>query len=129
MAAQPQQNQQQDGFFANAAAAVKAVQQAVNEPIDKLTGPVMRDGMLAAAFRQGAGEIGEALKAFPQSIQVQEPGTLLNPTQGEIASARDPEKMPSLSEIAAGQPLPGAQPDNGKQQQEQQHQKEMGMSM
>ena len=118
MAAQSQQNQQQqEGFFANAAATVKTVKEAVTQ-----------DGTLAAAFRQGVGEIGEALKAFPQSIQVQEPGTLFNPTQGEIADARDPEKKPSLSEIAAGHPVAGAHQDNGKQQ-EQQHQKEMGMSM
>ena len=38
-----------------------------------------------AALRQGAKEIGTALKAFPDSISVDEPGTALNPTQGEIA--------------------------------------------
>ena len=42
-------------------------------------------GALAAAGRQGAKELGEALKAFPDSISVSEPGTAFNPTQGEIA--------------------------------------------
>jgi hypothetical protein len=122
-----QDQQQKEGFFANATAAVKAVQQAVNAPIDKVTGPILQDGMIAAAFRQGAGELYEALKPFPQSLQVNEPGTLLNPTQGEIAAARE-EKPPTLSEIAAGKPAAAPEPDNGKQQ-EQQNQKSMGMSM
>jgi hypothetical protein len=47
-----------------------------------------KDGALAAAGRQGADEIGSALKAFPESIQSQEPGTIFNPTQGEIAASR-----------------------------------------
>lgn len=38
-----------------------------------------------AALRQGGKELGAALKAFPDSISVDEPGTLLTPTQGEIA--------------------------------------------
>lgn len=62
---------------------------------------IARDGSLAAAGRQGADELGMALKAFPDSIQVDEPGTLWNPTQGEIAAARNPE-LPSPSEIARG---------------------------
>lgn len=46
------------------------------------------DGVLAAAGRQGADELGEALKAFPDSLQTQEVGTLFNPTQGEVAADR-----------------------------------------
>ena len=38
-----------------------------------------------AALRQGGKELGTALKAFPESISVDEPGTVLSPTQGEIA--------------------------------------------
>jgi hypothetical protein len=49
---------------------------------------VMKDGTIKAAFRQGAGEIGEALKAFPDSIQVRELGTVLSPTPGEISQDR-----------------------------------------
>ena len=44
-------------------------------------------GALQAALRQGAKEVGAALKAFPDSISVDEPGTAFNPTQGEIAEA------------------------------------------
>jgi hypothetical protein len=60
---------------------------------------LMRDGHIAAAARQGADEIGQALKAFPESIGVDEPGAVWNPTQGEIAADRKSD-MPSPSEIA-----------------------------
>ena len=40
------------------------------------------DGMLAAAARQGSDEIGVALKAFPDSVQTQEVGSIWNPTSG-----------------------------------------------
>ena len=46
------------------------------------------DGTLAAAGRQGIDELGAALKAFPDAIQVQEYGTIFEPTQGEIAAGR-----------------------------------------
>jgi hypothetical protein len=36
-------------------------------------------GELQAAFTQGANELGAALKAFPDSIQIDEPGTAFNP--------------------------------------------------
>jgi hypothetical protein len=42
-------------------------------------------GALQAAGRQGVKELGEALKAFPDSISVSEPGGIFSPTQGEIA--------------------------------------------
>ncbi len=58
-----------------------------------------RDGTLKAAWRQGADEFAIALKAFPDSIGVDEPGTILNPTQGEIAADRK-TKLPTPSEIA-----------------------------
>jgi len=107
---EPRSQPQNEGFFANAAATIKATQQAVNTRIDAVTEPFLRDGMLAAAFRQGAGELYEALKPFPQSIQVDEPGTLLNPTQGEIAADRKPAQQ-SPSEIARdASPSP---PDSG----------------
>jgi hypothetical protein len=45
------------------------------------------------------------LKAFPDSIQVHEPGAIFHPTQGEIADAREAEpgaaRQPWPSEIAA----------------------------
>lgn len=76
---------------------------------NKLLSPIIRDGTVPAFFRQGADEIGVALKAFPESIQVHEPGTILNPTQGEIAASRKPNggvygqgksNPPSPSEVA-----------------------------
>ena len=60
---------------------------------------ITKDGHLAAAGRQGADELATALKAFPDSIGVDEPGTIWNPTQGEIAADRE-SKLPSPSEIA-----------------------------
>ncbi len=42
-------------------------------------------GAAMAALWQGGKELGAALKAFPDSISIDEPGTVLNPTQGEIA--------------------------------------------
>lgn len=126
--ATPNANEQQnDGFFAASAATIKAAQQAANDKIEIVSSPLMRDGMLAAAFRQGADEIGEALKAFPDSIQKHEHGTIFSPTQGEIAASRRSE-LPTLSDIAAGKAALAAEPEAGKQA-EQQHQKEMGMSM
>jgi hypothetical protein len=50
---------------------------------------VTKDGFLAAAWRQGIEEIATALKPFPDSISAEVPGSLWNPTQGEIAKARD----------------------------------------
>lgn len=42
-------------------------------------------GELQAAFRQGANELGEALKAFPDSIQVDEPGAVFSPLYRDMA--------------------------------------------
>jgi hypothetical protein len=65
---------------------------------------------LMAAGRQGADEIGQALKAFPDSIQVQEPGTILNPTQGEIADSNRggslQSRLQEAQERAEAQPEP-----------------------
>ena len=57
--------------------------------VAKVWNAVMADGTVEAFGRQGLGELGQALKAFPDSIQVQEHGTIFNPTQGEIADARE----------------------------------------
>lgn len=69
----------------------KGILSAIAGGIGAAISGMLQDGTIAAAGRQGVGEIGQALKAFPDSIQVQEPGTLWNPTQGEIAEARRPE--------------------------------------
>ena len=73
----------------------QAAHSAVKSGLSSVVNAVTRDGTLAAAWRQGADEVGMALKAFPESIQVEEPGTILNPTQGEIASARNHDPSPS----------------------------------
>jgi hypothetical protein len=75
--------------------------QAVNTPslASRVFEALNRDGTLKAAWRQGADEIGVALKAFPDSIQMDEAGTILSPTQGEIAADRD-TRLPTPSEIA-----------------------------
>jgi hypothetical protein len=65
--------------------------------VAKVWEAINRDGHLAAFGRQGADELAMALKAFPESIGVDEPGALWNPTQGEIAADR---KRPSPSEVA-----------------------------
>jgi hypothetical protein len=56
--------------------------------VSKVWNAVTADGTLAAAARQGFDELGQALKAFPDAVQVDEPGTLWNPTQGEVAADR-----------------------------------------
>jgi hypothetical protein len=61
---------------------------------------ILRDGTVAAFLRQGADEMGVALKAFPDSIHAEEPGSILNPTQGEIAADRKASRIPTPSEIA-----------------------------
>ena len=72
----------------------------------------MKDGTIAAAGRMGIDELGAALKAFPDSIQQQETGSIWNPTQGEVAEARSDHSeaaigmdhkpwLPSPSQIAA----------------------------
>jgi len=60
----------------------------IGTAIGKAWDAITADGHLAAAGRQGADELGAALKAFADSIQVQEVGTLWSPTQGEIAASR-----------------------------------------
>jgi len=67
--------------------------------VNKILEPITRDGTVAAFMRQGTDEVAVALKAFPESISVEEPGAVWNPTQGEIAADREP-KLPSPSEVA-----------------------------
>ena len=55
---------------------------------------INKDGVLAAAGRQGADELGAALKAFPDSIQQDEVGTLWNPPISEIAAEREVASRP-----------------------------------
>lgn len=70
-------------------------------------------GELQAAFTQGANELGAALKAFPDSIQIDEPGTVFNPLYrdrdgdtpahpygNEPASAASMHGLPTPEQIA-----------------------------
>ncbi|MCA9217975.1 MAG: hypothetical protein KDB27_33120 [Planctomycetales bacterium] len=43
------------------------------------------EGALAAAWRQGHKEIGQMLKAFPDSILIEEPGQMNNPTSHGVS--------------------------------------------
>jgi hypothetical protein len=97
-------NQVQDkaneaGFFAAAGQLLQSVRSTVNDTISVVSEPLMRDGMLGAAWRQGADEIFQGLKAFPDGIEGHASGTLNNPTQGEVADARSPDKAKSLDDI------------------------------
>ena len=67
--------------------------------VAKVWDAINKDGHLAAFARQGADEMAVALKAFPESISVDEPGALWNPTQGEIAADRKSKPL-SPSEVA-----------------------------
>jgi hypothetical protein len=102
------------------------VRSAVNRAVE----PIIRDGTVPAFFRQGADEIGMALKAFPDSLQAHEPGTILNPTQGEIAASRSPRgsvygrpnrqanpDLPSPSEIAKDKRPYVPEQDHGRDRQ------------
>ena len=60
---------------------------------------VMKDGTIAAFARQGVDEIGMGLKAFPDSIQTYEMGTIWSPTPYEISKSRSHDEV-TPSEIA-----------------------------
>jgi hypothetical protein len=123
-------SEKQEGFFRQAGSVVSAAYNAA-----------MKGGELQAAFRQGFNEIGAALKPFPDSLQVDDPGQVFNPLYSDIAADKrahgeGPEpmataKLPTPGELAGGktsgsvygdtpvadkQPLPSA----GEVAQEQQ---------
>ena len=100
------ENQREQGFLERAGNAVR----------DYLTPrPNFMGGEFYAAIRQGFNEIGAALKAFPDSLQVEEPGAAFNPlyrdmpgnpkNQGTGPVQAEPASpaLPSPSEIANGQ--------------------------
>jgi len=91
--------QGQENFFAAARDLMRSVRDSVNAAVEPVIEPIMRDGTLAAAFRQGAEELWQALKPFPDMIEAREHETILSPTQGEIAADRKPEPPLSLGEI------------------------------
>src|SRR5260370_34536115 len=76
--------------------------------VAKMWNAVMADGVLEAAGRQGIGQLGTALKAFPDSIQTQETGTIWKPTQGAIPADRQHGSHPWPSQSAnQNRPTPG----------------------
>lgn len=91
--------QGQEGFIAAARELLLSVRETINVTVEPVIEPIMRDGTLAAAFRQGADELWQAMKAFPDTIEVREHGTILSPTQGEIAADRRPEPAMTLGDI------------------------------
>lgn len=82
------------------------------------------DRAVAAAWRQGLDELGAATKPFPDSIQIDESGSLWNPTQGEIAAAAKETSIyrsydgPTPSEIAERNKPYVAEQDHGQEQDE-----------
>lgn len=62
-------------------------------------------GELQAAARQGFNELGAALKAFPDSIQIDEPGATFNPLYRDLPG--DSPALPSPAEIASQSPVYG----------------------
>lgn len=127
--AAPKQNENQNEQKAQQQSTILAdMNKAIVEPAKKAVEAVMKDGTLAAAFRQGAQEIYDGLlKPFPDVTSVREVGTVFSPTQGEVASARK-EDQPSPSQIAEN-PKSFA-PDHGLGNQNQKDfGKEMDMSL
>ena len=91
------ENETQD-YFKQAGAVVAAAYHAA-----------MKGGEIQAAFRQGLNELGAATRAFPDSLQIDEPGAVFNPLYSDIAADKrshmdGPEaaSLPSPSEIAGG---------------------------
>jgi hypothetical protein len=66
----------------------------LQERISRAAAAVVRNGYLGgelqAAFRQGLNELGAALKAFPDSLQVDEPGAAWNPLYRDIPGNNRP---------------------------------------
>lgn len=125
-----QESHGNDGLIDLLTTAVASTVAAVSNMWNAMT----KDGTLAAAGRQGADELGMVLRAFPESVHVDEPGTILNPTQGEIAADRSPLRemhnraingtqshLPSPSEIARDK-----QPYVPEMSRSHEHEHEMG---
>jgi len=99
------EQERQPGFLERAMDAVRAY---------FTPGPNFLGGEVQAAVRQGFNEIGAALRAFPESIQVEEPGAAFNPLYrdmpgnphahgaGPVQAESARATLPSPSEIAYG---------------------------
>ena len=80
----PQASEENKGI----AGMIGAVLTAPATMVAKAWNAIMADGVIASFARQGIDELGTALKAFPDSIQREETGTLWSPTQAEITASR-----------------------------------------
>ena len=94
-------------FFEKAGAAAGAAYNAVT-----------RDGTIDAFLRQGVGELGNALVAFPNgSIQHDEPGAVFNPLYSDIAADKREANLPTPADLtespAAAAEQQGQQPTQG----------------
>jgi hypothetical protein len=78
----------------------------VQDVVPAAYGAAMRDGAIDAFLRQGANEIGAALKAFPDAIQVDEPGAVFNPLYSDIAADKRAGLYGSGHTPSAGTDLP-----------------------
>src|ERR1700722_9765700 len=72
-------------------AIMDTVSKHVTGPAGEILDATFLHGPVAAALRQGADEIGMALKAFPDAIQTHEPGSVFNPLFSDIANNRRPD--------------------------------------
>lgn len=112
------------------AAILDAVGKHVGQPLGEMVDATFLHGPIAAAIRQGADEIGMALKAFPDSIQTQEPGSVLNPLfydRHPQAHAHGPDR--SITEAILANPSSFLTPERGKDGQEHGQQHDHGREM
>src|SRR5215207_5478682 len=74
--------------------------------IGKMYDAAMEGGQLQAAGRQGIDELGAALKAFPDAIQCDEPGTAFNPLYRNMEGEPPSAGLDGGADIAAPLPSP-----------------------
>ena len=81
----------------------------LNERISNAAAAVVRNGYLGgelqAAFRQGFNELGAALKAFPDSLQVEEPGAAWNPLYRDMPGNDRPNVHGGPEPMKEGAPM------------------------
>ena len=87
----PENQEMETGQQSLVGGVVSAVAEALGNAWDTVTG----SPALNAMARQGADELGAALKAFPDSIQQEEVGVAWNPPVSEIAAERQMIEPPT----------------------------------
>ncbi len=76
------------------------------DTLSSMFNAAMRGGEIQAFIRQGFGEIGAALKAFPDSIQIDEPGALFSPLHSDIAAEKQAYAVGPVQAAPANDRLP-----------------------